>query len=102
VTATPYALTLSLDQIGLVGTQPQSWGVATSANFAEPFPYAVQVNGGSWLSVNRVTGLTGEPITVSLNPAGLTPGFYPGTVSVVLAGGLGQVNLPIELLVPSP
>jgi sugar lactone lactonase YvrE len=102
VTATPYALTLSLDQIGLVGTQPQSWGVAISANFAEPFPYAVQVNGGSWLSVNRVTGLTGEPITVSLNPVGLTPGFYPGTVSVVLAGGLGQVNLPIELLVPSP
>lgn len=105
VTATNYAARLSLNQIGLVGTQGQSWGVATSANFAEPFPYTVNVTGGSWLSVNRATGLIGEPFTVTLNPTGLAPGFYQGTVSVnvgtTTSGGIGQVNLPIELLVPS-
>ncbi len=106
VTGTNYAAMLSLNQIGLVSSvSPQSWSVATAANFAEPFPYTVQVNGGSWLSVNRVAGLMGEPFTVTLNPTGLTPVFYQGTVSVnvgtTTSGGIGQVNLPIELLVPS-
>ncbi len=42
---------------------------------------------------------------MTLNPTGLTPGFYQGTVSVnvgmTTSGGIGQVNSPIELLVPS-
>src|ERR1017187_8445871 len=85
VTATPYRLTLSLDSIGSTGSQAQTRLIATSANFLEPFPYAVRVStddGGSWLSVNRLTGLVGEPITVSVNPAGLASGSYHGTVSV--------------------
>ena len=59
-------------------------------------------NGGSWLSVNRVTGLVGEPITVSINPAGLAPGTYHGTVSVAAEGGVSQqVNVPVTLSVPA-
>jgi sugar lactone lactonase YvrE len=106
VTATPYKLSLSLGSIGSTGSQPQTWRIATSANFLEPFPYAVRVStddGGSWLSVNRLTGLVGEPITVSVNPAGLGPGSYHGTVSVTAEGGVSQqVNVPVTLAVPSP
>ena len=106
VTATPYKLSLSLDSIGSTGSKPQTWRIVTSANFLEPFPYAVRVStddGGSWLSVNRLTGLVGEPITVSVNPAGLGPGSYHGTVSVTAEGGVSQqVNVPVTLAVPSP
>lgn len=106
VTATPYRLTLSLDSIGSTGSQAQTKLIATSANFLEPFPYAVRVStddGGSWLSVNRLTGLVGEPITVSVNPAGLVSGSYHGTISVTAEGGVSQqVNVPVTLSVPSP
>jgi sugar lactone lactonase YvrE len=104
VTTTPYVLSLSPDHIGWVGPQAQTWSISTPANFAEPLPYTVSVTttgGGSWLSTNRVTGLTGEPVTVSLNPAGLAPGFYQGTVSLLLTAGI-QADVPIALLVPSP
>ncbi len=106
VTAAPYQLTLSLDTITATGPQAQTRIIATSASLPEPFPYAVRVsteNGGSWLSVNRVTGLVGEPVTVSINPAGLAPGAYRGTVSVTAEGGVSQqVNVPVTLSVPSP
>ena len=104
VTATPYKLSLSLNSIIAAGTQPQTSQIATLANFLEPFPYAVHVSvdgGGSWLSVNRLTGLVGEPITVSVNPAGLGPGSYHGTVSVTAEGGVSQqVNVPVTLSIP--
>jgi sugar lactone lactonase YvrE len=102
VTTTPYKLTLSPDHIGLVGPQAQTWSIVTTANFAEPLPYAVHLHttdGGSWLSASRVTGLIGEPITVTINPAGLPSGFYQATVSV-LRGSMTQVDVPVELLVP--
>jgi sugar lactone lactonase YvrE len=106
VTTTPYQLTLSPNGISLTGSQVQTRPVATSSNFLEPFPYAVRVStddGGSWLSANRVTGLVGEPVTVSVNPAGLVSGSYHGTVSVIAEGGVSrQVNVPVTLSVPSP
>jgi hypothetical protein len=106
VTATPYQLTLTVDSISATGAQVQTRVIATSSNFLEPFPYAVRVStddGGSWLSVNRLTGLVGEPITVSMNPAGLVSGSYHGTVSVTTEGGVSrQVIVPVTLLVPLP
>src|SRR5271165_674717 len=87
VTRTPYELQVSPAQIDVPGSTAQSQTIAVSANFAEPFPYSVQLstNGAtSWLSANRVTGLTGESITVSVNPAGLAPGSYQGIVSIVV------------------
>lgn len=105
VTATPYQLSLSLDGIGATGTQPQAWRFETTANFLEPFPYAVGVStddGGSWLSVNRSNGLVGEPVTVSVNPGGLGAGAYHGTVSVAAEGGVSsRVSIPVTLTVPS-
>jgi hypothetical protein len=104
VTATPYALSLSPDSISATGSKPQTWQIATSANFPEPFPYAAHVStadGASWLTVNRLTGLVGESFTVSVNSAGLGPGSYRGIVSVTASGGVTQqVNVPVTLFVP--
>ncbi len=103
LTNTPYTPVLTPDRIGTSGALTQS--IAVSANFAEPFPYAVRVStndGGSWLTTNRVTGLTGESFTVTVNPAGLAgQGFYHGTVAVLISIPVGgstiEVDLPVSL-----
>ena len=46
---------------------------------------------GNWLSVNVTSALTGSPITVSVNPAGLPAGTYAGTLSF---NALGAANNP--------
>jgi sugar lactone lactonase YvrE len=104
VTATPYQLLVLPGSITANGSQPQTFRITTSANFPEPLPNAVRVStddGGSWLSVNRVTGLVGEPITVTVNPAGLAAGSYHGTIAIITAGGVVQrANVPVSLTVP--
>jgi sugar lactone lactonase YvrE len=107
VTTTPYKLQVSPDHISAAGGTSQSQTITLSANFAEPFPYAVRVStadGASWLNANRVTGLTGESITVTINPAGLARGSYQGTVSVTVSVPVGgashEVDVPVSLTVP--
>jgi hypothetical protein len=104
VIGTPYKLSLSIESISAAGSQPQTSRIETSANFAEPFPYAVRVStdsGGSWLTANRVTGVVEEPLTVTVNPLGLGPGSYHGTVTVTVQDGVSQqVNVPVTLSIP--
>src|SRR5262245_12597861 len=93
VTAKPYALSLSQNSVNFTGSALQAQRIATSANFLEPFPYVVRVSTadqGSWLSVNRLTGLVGEPLTISVNPAGLSSGSYNGTISINAEGGVSK------------
>ncbi|HMD48193.1 MAG TPA: NHL repeat-containing protein [Bryobacteraceae bacterium] len=104
VTSTPYTPVLSPAFVGAGGSLNQS--VAVSANFAEPFPFALQVSandGGSWLTTNRVTGLTGESFEVNVNTKGLGPGFYHGIISVTVyvpvGGGTVEVDLPVTLTI---
>ena len=107
VTPTPYAAKLLPDHITVTGSNVQRQTVAVSANFAEPFPYAVRVttaDGGAWLTANRVTGITGEAITVTINPAGLAHGTYRGTVAVIVSVPVGvgaqELDLAVSLTVP--
>lgn len=107
VTTKPYNLQLSRDRIVASASMLQSWSIDVSGNFAEPFPYLVQVStsaGSSWLETNRVTGLTGESFTVTVNPAGLARGSYQGTiavtVSVPVGAGSQTVEIPVSLTVP--
>ena len=100
VTSTPYVLQVFPAQIDSANTT-----LAVAGNFAEPFPYQVRIStadGGAWLSVNRVTGLTGESVKVTVQP-GLPAGVYRGTVDVVvsLAGGVRQeVDVPVSVRIP--
>jgi hypothetical protein len=105
VTTTSYQPALSPNHIDAAGQLTQS--VAVSANFAEPFPYAVRVStvdGGSWLQSNRVTGLTGESITVTINPSGLEQGPHQGTIAVLffvpVVGTPIEVDVPVSLTFP--
>ncbi len=99
VSKTPYQPLLSPDHIDAMKAATQR--IAISANIAEPFPYQVRVSttdGGSWLTASRATGITGESITVNINPAGLAPGSYRGTVSILVSVPIG--GTPIEADVP--
>jgi uncharacterized protein (TIGR03437 family) len=46
---------------------------------------------GNWLTINVATALTGSPVTVSVNPAGLPAGTYTGSLSF---NALGAANNP--------
>jgi sugar lactone lactonase YvrE len=107
VTSTAYKVQVLPADIIVSSSTPQSQTLTVSANFDEPFPYAVQVStadGGSWLSANRVTGFTGESIKVSINPAGLARGSYQGTVLVTVSVPVGVasqvVDVPVSLTLP--
>jgi sugar lactone lactonase YvrE len=107
VTKAAYKVQVLPTDIIVSGSTVQSQTLTVSANFDEPFPYAVQVttaDGGSWLSANRVTGLTGESIKVGVNPAGLARGSYQGTVLVTVSVPVGValqvVDVPVSLTVP--
>jgi len=107
VTPTPYMPKLSPDHVTVASSIVQRQTITVSANFAEPFPYAVRVttaDGGSWLTANRVTGITGEAITVTINPGGLVRGTYRGMVAVIVSVPVGvssqEVDVPVSLTVP--
>ena len=107
VTPAAYTAKPLPDHITLTGSTLQRQTITVSANFAEPFPYVVRVSttdGGSWLTANRVTGITGEAITVTINPAGLMRGTYRGTVAVIVSVPVGvatqELDVPVSITVP--
>ena len=95
---------LSKDRIDFQGASPAAQTIRVATNVAEPLPFAVQVKstGGAWLSTNRVTGQTGDWLTVSANPAGLAPGVYLGTIQVSVPDAATGTTLPVTLTMPSP
>jgi uncharacterized protein (TIGR03437 family) len=57
-------------------------------------------NTGNWLSVPTQNPVTGTPFTVSVDPAGLAPGTYNGTVTVAGSGAAnGPQTIPVTLKV---
>jgi uncharacterized protein (TIGR03437 family) len=73
--------------------QVQAGGTATS------FTVTTQTtNGGStWLAATPMSGTTPASITVSVNPSGLAPGTYQGTVLIGAANALAAVPVQVTL-----
>jgi sugar lactone lactonase YvrE len=108
VTPKSYQVTAAPSGITVTGPTPASQTILLSANFAETFPYSVHVtttDTGKWLSTNRVTGLVGESIVVSFNPAGLAAGTYHGTIAIQVTapvnGAVQEIDVPVSLTVPA-
>ncbi len=100
----PLAARFSKDRLDFQGASSQTQSVQVLTNITEPLPFAVRLpmNGGAWLSANRVTGQTGDELLLSANPAGLAPGTYSATVEVSVRGGARATSayLPVTLTVP--
>ncbi|HZT28993.1 MAG TPA: hypothetical protein VFA33_03855 [Bryobacteraceae bacterium] len=75
--------------IGSGGSAPMPQTLTLSSG-ASPLNFTAAASGATWLSVTPQTGAAPGSITVSVNPAGLAPGTYVGSVLVTpngLAGG---------------
>jgi uncharacterized protein (TIGR03437 family) len=56
---------------------------------------------GSWLTISPVSGTAPANLQVSVNPAGLSPGSYSGSITIQ-SGAAGQsVTIPVNLLISS-
>ena len=88
-TATPAAQTLSVSSTGSAVT----FGVTGTTQ-----------TGGNWLVISPQTGVTNAsggaptPVSIQVNPAGLQPGAYTGTISVNANGAVTQ-TIPVSLVV---
>jgi len=81
---------------------PASKTVSISSTGAQ-IPYTVSTNvasGGAWLTVSASSGTTPSDLSVSVNPVGLVPGLYSGTVTVTPSGvgGAAQtINITLQV-----
>jgi uncharacterized protein (TIGR03437 family) len=59
------------------------------------------VSVGSWLTISPASGTAPANLQVSVNPAGLSPGSYAGSITIQ-SGAAGQsVTVPVNLLISS-
>jgi uncharacterized protein (TIGR03437 family) len=93
------------------GVMPPAQSLAASSTNVAPgattgqmvVTAAVSTNsGGNWLSVSPASGTTGTatPFSVAVNPSGLVPGKYQGTVTFTgTNAGNGPQSVPVSLTV---
>jgi sugar lactone lactonase YvrE len=84
---------VTTETIALNGTGVFSWTATSSVN---SFP------GSEWLSLSADSGTAGAPLFVTVNPAGLAPGFYNGSVTITSPQAVnGSVVVPVTMTVLS-
>lgn len=85
-------------QIGGAAPTPQ---VITPASSSTAINFTVTPqSAGNWITANPIFGTTPNPISVGINPAGLAPGTYTGSVTVTGTGsGNGPQSVPVTLTI---
>jgi hypothetical protein len=88
-------------QRGGAAPAPQSVSVNTSSAVSIVYyPTSKTGDGGQWLSVTPATAVTPSPVTISVNPQGLAPGYYYGIVAFSDASGQAPTTwAPVTLQV---
>ncbi|MGB7718987.1 MAG: BACON domain-containing carbohydrate-binding protein [Bryobacteraceae bacterium] len=81
------------------GDLPPPQAVTVAASWAAAFTAAA--SGGTWLSVGPASGTTPANLSVSVNPTGLSPGSYNGTITIT-APGASPLSVAVTLTVTSP
>jgi hypothetical protein len=105
LTANPGSIsrTYSIGQGPAGGTVTQTVNIASGGNNVA---FSAATTGGSWLSVTPASSTTPANLTVTMNPAGLNPGTYNGSLNITSAGADGPISVPVtftvEGLSPSP
>ena len=98
--ASPASLSFSYQQgVAPPAAQTVSLTSGTAANFTLSVSTA---SGGTWLFVSPSSGTTPANLTVSVNPLGLAPGTYDGTIAISTTPPLAvRVSLTIVQPVPA-
>jgi len=92
----PLKAAFSKDAVQLKGSAVEAVKVVT--NILESLPYQLKIatdDGGGWLKTNRVTGMTGDAISVSADGSKLPPGIYRGTLTVMLNAAVGSLRVTL-------
>jgi len=93
--ATPLTFAYTLGQTVPPGQTLQ----VQAAGTAIPFTVTTQTTSGgnTWLQVTPTSGITPASVTVSVNPSGLAPGMYQGTVLVGATSALAPAPVQVTL-----
>lgn len=100
LTVSPGALSVSPSSLTFDQITSPTQNLILTASFGQPFNVTTST---SWLTVTPATGTTTgtiTPISVTVNPSGLSPASYQGTITVAV-GGQTQI-VPVTLTVPPP
>jgi uncharacterized protein (TIGR03437 family) len=76
--------------LGLVGTGGAAWTATVTTE-----------SGGDWLRLSVTSGRLPATVSVTVNPANLTPGSYTGTVRVTGAGETREMTVTLEVAAQS-
>ncbi len=95
LTSAPSSLTFDY-QIGGAVPAPQSFTVTASGNLTVKFTATPP---GNWLQVSPQSGTTPGSVMVTANPAGLGPGTYGGTITVLGPGAANGAPVTVTLTV---
>jgi adhesin/invasin len=98
-------------QTGTIAVNPNTLAFTSEINQAAPPGQTVQVtatvswtvsSSASWLSASPASGSASGPITVSVNPAGLAVGVYPGSIRISGSDGSAAVVLLTYTITDKP
>jgi hypothetical protein len=82
---------------------PSSLSLTLADGTSQPAAFTATASGQSWLSVlpadPSVAAFSSSPVNVTVNPAGLSPGTYTGTVTLATSGQ--QFAVPVVVTVNS-
>jgi len=98
LSASPNSLNFTYQQ-GNPNPASQSISVTSSGT---PLSFVATSSGGSWLSALALGVTTPSTVSVSVNPAGLAPGTYNGTVTITASGATGSPQTVAVTLVAPP
>ena len=79
-------------QIGTVA--PATQPVSVTASPAQVlFTTSASVSGGTWLTATATGVTTPATVNIAVNPSGLQPGSYSGTVTITATGAIGSPQI---------
>ena len=94
----PTSLTFSAALNSATQTRSVAISVAGSQTSVEFSLSATTASGGRWLSVAPASGIAPISISVTVNPAGLAPGTYSGSIAASTAIGMaGVMNVTLTV-----
>ena len=79
------------------GTAPAAQTVTLTG---DPAPWTASAN-QPWIGINPSSGFGGGGVSVSVNPAGLGPNTYNGTVTFTASGHTATVNVSLSVAAPA-
>jgi hypothetical protein len=81
-------------QVSIPTPQQQRFSITSDGPVYDVRSTVTTVNGGPWLTVSPSQGSTPLELTVTANPASLSPGIYRGNITL---SATGAINSPVQV-----